>query len=261
MPPIEKKERAQRFPTLLYACLERPRLAKMFLGQINGYDLSKPLEKTEPLSRPWTAEERVKAAKAEKKRMQKMLSAAGLEKTDPRTGRNYWEEEMKRWVPDKQLGIELANAEILTQLKEANLPMFWDEQVFVALRMKNEELESRGLKKTKDVMEPWVISLKVLWIAAEKAVDWLESVGMTKKVERKEPGQGGEWTSSWRKEFGGKITFWQYITELVHGHYNKLSEHPFVWMAKISKEVLFPKKLEPGQAHPLDGVWRRLLLG
>ena len=258
VPPVEKKEKAQRFPTLLYACLERPRLVKQFLGQVNGYDLSKPLE-VEPLDRPWTASEVLQAAAAEKKRMQRMLSAAGLEKIDPRTGKNYWEAEIKRWVPDRQLGVELANAEILTQLKEASLPMFWDEQVFAALRQKNEDLEERALKKAKDVMERWVVSIKILWVATEKAVDWLEEVGIAMKVEGREPGKGAEWKGAWRQLLGGKISFWQYVLELVHGPYDELTEHPFLWMHKLPRTELFPKKLEGD--HPLDGVWRRLLLG
>lgn len=249
-----------RHPVLLYACLERPNLRKQLMGLVNGYDLSD--EKREKLlDRVWSLDERIEAAKQEKKLMQRLLSACGLAKIDPVTGRNYWEEELREWVVNKALSYELKNAEILTSLKEAALAAWWDRQVFAVLRLLNEVLLKRGLQKMRDVMEPWITSLKIFWKASDMALDWFEEMGMMVREKERKAGSGGVWKGEWKKVMQGKLTWWQYLLEIVHGEYEDVNKHPFVWLAKMGRTRIFPKKVEDGERHPLDGVWRRLIIG
>ena len=245
-----------KHPILLYSCLERPRFLKQLLGIVNG---SNPDGTT--MDKPWDTVQRVAAAVQEKKKMQKVIGAAGLSKIDPETKLNYWEEEMRKWVPDKVLGAELANAEVLTLLKEQGLDVFWDKEVFKALRVPNKDLESRALKKVKESMDPWITSLKVIAVASRLALMWLEENNLVVKKEGRKSGDAVEWKGPLKKVLAGKLGWWQYVLELVHGPYAEPNHHPFLWMAKLGKSLLFPRKLLAGEVHPLDGVWRRLFLG
>lgn len=213
------------------------------------------------IDRPWTVVKRKAAAESEKKKMQKIISASGLKKWDPVAKRNYWEWEMRKWVPDKVLGEELGNAELLTVQKEHGFEQFWDEQIFEALRLPNAVLDRRALQKKKEKMDPWMTSVKVIAKAMNLCLTWLEENDLVVKVEGRKGGEGGEWKGPLKKKLAGKIGLWQYVLELVHGPYEDLYEHPYTLLSKLGKTALFPKKLEAGQAHPLDGVWRRMLLG
>ena len=253
-----EKNHSTKHNVLLYSFMERPQLLRQVLGIEDGVS-----KDNRPLGRPWNAVEVKDALKQERKRMQKLCSAAGFEKRDDQ-GFNYWEFQLSKWVTDENLSVELANAEILTTLKELNLPPFVDKVVFATMSKSSDDLWAQGLTMTKKDMEPWMVSVKVLWLATEMALDWLENQEIVIRVEKRKPGQGGKWCKgTWATAFKGKMTLWEFVLELISGPYDKLDEHPFVWLAKPGVNIRSRMKEEAEaerEGECLQGVWKRLLL-
>lgn len=255
----EKNQRTKH-NILLYSFMEKPQFLRQVLGLENGYNL----KDGKALNRPWTTEEAKTALNKERKRMQKLCSAAGFEKRDEQ-GFNYWEAQLKKWITDEDLSGELSNAEILTSLKELNLPAFVDKVVFATMSRSTEELKSQGLSMTKKDLEPWMVSVKVLWLATEYALDFLEEQKAVAVVENRQPGQGGKWLKGeWAKTFKGKPLLWEFVLELIEGPYDKLDEHPFIWLAKSPgmniRTAMNDDVLQGRKASCLEGVWKRLLV-